>query len=161
MPTYEEVRERFEKEDRMEVFEQAIEDACQKIMRQTDYTRDTSFEKLKEHQLDIIEIVREWMGAPPKKEADRTANQMVFDEFRTFLDNAANKYYRKKEAEEARQAFIQRAAAEELKRRQTLKDEGRSKASTLETVEEVSDEQKSPINTDSDKDISPTHTEKQ
>ena len=67
MPTFDEVRERFEKDDRMVVFEQAVEDACQKIMRQTDYDKDVSLEKLKEHDLDIIEIVREWMGAPIKK----------------------------------------------------------------------------------------------
>ena len=66
MPTYEEVRE-FERENRMNIFEQAKEDACQKIMRQTDYNKDVSLEKLKEHDLDIIEIVREWMGAPIKK----------------------------------------------------------------------------------------------
>ena len=111
MPTYEEVRERFERENRMNIFEQAVEDACQKIMRQTDYDKDVSLEKLKEHDLDIIEIVREWMGAPTKKETKRTTNQMVFAEFRSFLDEAANKYYKKKEAEENRKAYIQAAAA--------------------------------------------------
>lgn len=146
MPTFDEVRERFEKDDRMVVFEQAVEDACQKIMRQTDYNRETSLEKLKQHDLDIIEIVREWMGAPPKKEKNRTTNQLVFDEFRSFLDDAANKYYKKKELEEKRRAYIQAAAAAELKRREALAEEGRSKPSTLETVEEVSDEQKSPSN---------------
>ena len=150
MPTYEEVRERFERENRMNIFEQAVEDACQKIMRQTDYNKDVSLEKLKEHDLDIIEIVREWMGAPTKKETKRTTNQMVFAEFRSFLDEAANKYYKKKEAEENRKAYIQAAAAAELKRRQALAEEGRSRASTLETVQEVSDEQKSPSNSSDD-----------
>ena len=74
MPTFDEVRERFEKDDRMVVFEQAVEDACQKIMKQTDYTRETSLEKLKQHDLDIIEIVREWMGAPPKKKIVQQIN---------------------------------------------------------------------------------------
>ena len=150
MPTYEEVRERFKRENRMNIFEQAVEDACQKIMRQTDYNKDVSLEKLKEHDLDIIEIVREWMGAPTKKETERTTNQMVFAEFRSFLDEAANKYYKKKEAEENRKAYIQAAAAAELRRRQTLAEEGRSRASTLETVQEVSDEQKSPSNSSDD-----------
>ena len=159
MPTYEEVRERFERENKMNIFEQAVEDACQKIMRQTDYDKDVSLEKLKEHDLDIIEIVREWMGVPTKKETKRTTNQMVFAEFRSFLDEAANKYYKKKEAEENRKAYIQAAAAVELKRRQALAEEGRSRASTLETVQEVSDEQKSPSNS-SDDNVSPNPDEK-
>ena len=142
MPSYEEVKTRFQEDNRMEVFEQAVEDACQKIMRQTDYTRDVAHEKLQEHDLDIIQIVREWMGAPVKKEKDRTTNQMVFDEFRSFLDQAANKYYRKKELEERRKQIMQQAAATELARRKAaIKQEG-----TLETVEEVSDEQESPKN---------------
>ena len=159
MPTYEEVRERFERENRMNIFEQAVEDACQKIMRQTDYDKDVSLQKLKDHNLDIIEIVREWMGVPTKKETKRTTNQMVFDEFRSFLDDAANKYYKKKEAEENRKAYIQAAAAAELRRRQSLAGEGRSRASTLETVQEASDEQKSPSNS-SDDNVSPNPDEK-
>ena len=159
MPTYEEVRERFERENRMNIFEQAVEDACQKIMRQTDYNKDASLQKLKEHDLDIIEIVREWMGVPIKKVAKRTTNQMVFAEFRSFLDDAANKYYKKKEAEEKQKAYLQAAAAAELRRRQALAEEGRSKESTLETVQEVSDEQKSPSNS-SDDNVSSNSDEK-
>ena len=30
MPSYDEVKTRFQKDNRMEVFEQAVEDACQK-----------------------------------------------------------------------------------------------------------------------------------
>ena len=78
---------------------------------------------------------------------------MVFAEFQV-LDEAANKYYKKKEAEENRKAYIQAAAAAELRRRQILAAEGRSRASTLETVQEVSDEQKSASNS-SDDNISP------
>ena len=144
MPNYEDVKTRFQNDNRMEVFEQAVEDACQKIMRQTDYTRDVAHEKLQEHDLDIIQIVREWMGAPVKKEKVRSTNQMVFDEFRSFLDQAANKYYKKKELEERRKQIMQQAAAAELARRKAaIKHEG-----TLETVEEVSDEQISPKNSD-------------
>ena len=159
MPTYEEVRERFERENRMNIFEQAVEDACQKIMRQTDYDKDKSLQKLKEHDLDIIKIVREWMGVPIKKEEKRTANQMVFAEFRSFLDKAANNYYKKREAEENKKAYFQAAAEAELRRRQALAGEDRNKPSTLETVQEVSDEQKCPNN--SSNNISSNLDEKQ
>ena len=58
MPTYEEVRELFQKQDKLEFFEQGIKDACEKIMRQTDYNYDTSLEKLKQHNMDVMSVVR-------------------------------------------------------------------------------------------------------
>ena len=146
MSTYEEVRKRFQLENKMNIFEQAVEDACQKIMRQTDYDKDKSLQKLKEHDLDIIRIVREWMGVSIKKEKKRTTNQMVFAEFRSFLDKAANNYYKKKEAEENQKAYLQSAAAAELRRREALAEEDINKPSTLETIQEVSDEQKTSTN---------------
>jgi hypothetical protein len=120
MPTYEEVRERFEKEDKLEFFEQGINDACDKIMRQTDYTKDVSLEKLKQHNMEIMSVVREWMGVETIKKPERTSNQMVFDEFRSFLDEASSNYYKRKEMQKAQEEYVQRmreAASIELERR--------------------------------------------
>ena len=137
MTAYEKVKERFQKENRMTVFEQAVEDACQKIMRQTDYDKETSLQKLKDHDLDIIKIIREWMGIPDKKEKTTTTNQMVFNEFRTFLDDAAKKYYKKKEMEERRNQIMQQAQLE-MQRRAAAEKEVHQ---TLDVIKEVSDEQ--------------------
>jgi hypothetical protein len=120
MPTYEEIKERFEKEDKLEFFEQGINDACEKIMRQTDYSREVSFEKLKEHNMDIMAVVRDWMGVVSIKKPERTSNQMVFDEFRSFLDDASSSYYKKKELQKAQEEYVQQmreAARIELERR--------------------------------------------
>ena len=125
MPSYDEIRDRFEKDGKLEFFEQGINDACEKIMRQTDYNREVAFEKLKEHGMDIMSVVREWMGVESIQKKDRSSNQMVFDEFRSFLDNASRDYYKKKELEKAQEAYIQQvreAARAELERRKAEKE---------------------------------------
>ena len=71
-----------------------MDDMCDHLMRQTDYTREIAMEKLVQFDMKTDVIIREWMGipvsAPP---VIRTNNQKVFDEFRAFLDDASSKYY--------------------------------------------------------------------
>ena len=120
MTSYDEIRARYVKQGTLKLFEQGVDDACKRIMRQTDYNRDVALEKLKEHNMDIISIVREWMGVECIPSKNRSSNQMVFDEFRTFLDGASRNYYKKKELEEAQQEYVRQmrlAAQAELNRR--------------------------------------------
>ena len=134
MPTYEEIKERFEKENKLEFFEQGINDACDKIMRQTDYTKEVSLDKLKEHNMDIMSVVREWMGVVSIKKPERTSNQMVFDEFRSFLDTASIDYYKKKELQKAQEEYVKQmreAARIELERRKLAADKN-----PLQTIDE-------------------------
>tara|TARA_Y100000287_G_C14201383_1_gene345636 strand:- start:212 stop:616 length:405 start_codon:yes stop_codon:yes gene_type:complete len=128
MPTYQEVRELFEKQDKLEFFEQGIKDACEKIMRQTDYNYDTSLEKLKQHNMDVMSVVRDWMGVETVQPKNRSTNQMVFDEFRTFLDDASSNYYKKKEIQKAKEEYMQhmrQLASAELERRKKAAEENK------------------------------------
>lgn len=125
MPSYDEIRNRFEKDGKLKFFEQGVNDACEKIMRQTDYSREIAFEKLKEHSMDIMSVVREWMGAESIQKKERSSNQMVFDEFRIFLDSASRDYYKKKDIEKAQEAYnqqVREAARAELERRNAEKE---------------------------------------
>jgi len=125
MFSYDEIRDRYEKQGGLEFFEQGINDACNKIMRQTDYNRVVALEKLKEHHMDIMSVVREWIGVESIQNNDRSSNQMVFDEFRSFLDGASKNYYKKKELEKAQQEYVQQmrlAAQTELERRNAEKE---------------------------------------
>lgn len=120
MPSYEDIRERFEKEGKLEFFQQGIDDACNKIARQTDYDNETALTKLKEHNMDITSVVREWIGVETIEKPKRTSNQMVFDEFRSFLDTASLDYYKKKELEEKKQIYVEKlreSAKKELEKR--------------------------------------------
>ena len=68
---------------------------CDFLMRQTDYTREIAMEKLVQHDMKTDVIIREWLGipVPVSHSVSRSNNQKVFDEFRTFLDDASSKYY--------------------------------------------------------------------
>ena len=120
MSSYDEIHDRYEKQGALKFFEQGIDDACNKIMRQTDYNRIVALEKLKYHNMDIMSVVREWMGVESIQKKDRSSNQMVFDEFRSFLDDASRDYYKKKELEQAQQEYVRQmrlASQAELNRR--------------------------------------------
>ena len=74
------------------------------IMRQTDYTKEISEKKLKEHNNDIMSVMREYMG--PSKIGSKPAsskfsvNQQIFKEIRGMMDDASKTYQNKKEKEE-------------------------------------------------------------
>lgn len=106
MSSYDELRDHYMKQGALKFFEQGIDDACNRIMRQTDYNYDVSLEKLKEHNMNIINVVREWIGVESIQKKDRSSNQMVFDEFRSFLDDASRNYYKKKEVQQAQQEYV-------------------------------------------------------
>lgn len=78
--------------------ENKINELCNIIMRQTNYTMDECKEKLKLHNYDIIKVINEYMGIEKKNiQKKKTTNQMIYSEFRYFLDDACNKYRIKKE----------------------------------------------------------------
>tara|TARA_Y100001935_G_scaffold145155_1_gene119926 strand:+ start:579 stop:1037 length:459 start_codon:yes stop_codon:yes gene_type:complete len=80
------------------------------VMRQTDYDREKSQIKLKEHNFDVEKIVREYMNPQkpiePKEEIKLSTNQIVYKEFRTMLDQASTKYRIEKEVEEKRMKYL-------------------------------------------------------
>ncbi len=109
MSKYDELKALYEKEDKLELFEKKVHETCLVVMRQTDYSEEKALEKLKEHDMVALTVVKEYMGIPLKKQKkDLTANQAVFREFRTFLDDACSNYYKQKEMEQQKQAYIQR-----------------------------------------------------
>ena len=69
------------------------------IMRQTDYLEEEAIIKLKEHNNDYMEVIREAMGInKPKKNNDITSvNQQIYKEIRGMMDDAANNYRIKQE----------------------------------------------------------------
>lgn len=112
MTNYEETRKLFESKNQIERFESGLKEACGVIMRQTDYSEEKSLEKLKEHDLNVVSVVHEYLGVKSvEKKDERSTNQKVFGEFRKFLDDASNAHYKKQEAEQQRQEYISRLEA--------------------------------------------------
>lgn len=127
MSKYDELKTLYEKQDKLDLFESKVHETCLVVMRQTDYTEKEALEKLKQHDMVALTVIKEYMGIPLKKQTkDVTANQAVFREFRTFLDEACSNYYKQKEMEQQKQAYIQRMV-------EMQKQKGNDK---LETIKE-------------------------
>ena len=83
------------------------------IMRQTDYSKELVIEKLKQHNNDIISIVREYMDPPiPEVKETKSTSQLIYGEIRSLMGNAAANYRLKKETEERRQQMQASAIAQ-------------------------------------------------
>ena len=106
MPTFEELRDPWVKKGQGDRFDKKVDELVEVICRQTDYTKEVAKEKLIEHSLDLQSVVREYMGIVKTPDNKTSTNQMVFKEFRTFLDGAAATYYKRKEAQEQIQKLI-------------------------------------------------------
>lgn len=93
------------------------------IMRQTDYTKEISEQKLKEHNNDIMSVMREYMG--PSKIGSKPAsskfsvNQQIFKEIRGMMDDASKTYQNKKEKEEKIKMEMEMKMKHEYDKRQS------------------------------------------
>jgi hypothetical protein len=85
------------------------------VMRQTDYDETTAVQKLEEHKGNFDSVIRDYLVGtsvvePPSEE--RSINQRMFGEIRSYMDEASSAYYRKKEAMELRQQMFEAAQKE-------------------------------------------------
>ena len=57
------------------------------ICRQTDYSQEVAFQKLKEHDGDIMKVIREFHGTNEKKVPEKkiSNNQPIFKTIREFF----------------------------------------------------------------------------
>jgi hypothetical protein len=63
------------------------------IMRQTDYDKDKSIEKLKVFQFDEIKVIKDYFGIAEKsKPKVNSLNQEIYRQIRTHLDVAMSDY---------------------------------------------------------------------
>jgi hypothetical protein len=80
-----------------------IDDLTDMVMRQTNYTYDESLEKIKYHNFDIVKVINEYLGVMSKPKKNSSTNQMMYSEFRKFLDDASEKHRIKKENEKEKE----------------------------------------------------------
>ena len=72
------------------------------IMRQTDYDKIVAEQKLDQHKNNVMDVIREYLtdGKPINTNLQTnnlSKNQQIYKEIRTFMDDAAREYERKKE----------------------------------------------------------------
>ena len=103
MIEYDTLKEYYEKNNKIDIFNTYIEKEIEYITKQTDYTDELALNKLKEFKMDKEKIIMEYLGIINNNNNNNnnnrttTTNQEMFNQFRIFLDNASEKYYKEKE----------------------------------------------------------------
>jgi hypothetical protein len=62
------------------------------VKRQTTYSEEECIEKLKAHNGDCQQVIREYMGIKPKKQEIKSVNQEIYRQIRYKLDNSMKEY---------------------------------------------------------------------
>jgi hypothetical protein len=97
MSNYNNLKDSYKKNNKQTEFNELIKKEVDIIIRQTEYNSEEALQKLIEHDMNKESIIKEFMGIEinPQK-VSRTVNQKVFDEFRNFLDESSENYYKNK-----------------------------------------------------------------
>jgi hypothetical protein len=70
-----------------------IDGKIQKVMRQTDYSKEVAREKLKEYNFDEIATIKAYLGIPDKKLLPVTSvNQEIYKQLRNKLNSNMRDY---------------------------------------------------------------------
>mgnify|MGYP001244777803 CR=1 FL=1 len=66
------------------------EGLCEKIMRQTDYSKEIAKEKLLEFDNNLMDVIRDYLK-PKKKLEDKklSTNQQIYKEIRNFMNEGS------------------------------------------------------------------------
>ena len=60
---------------------------CETIMRQTDYDRTVAEKKLIEFDMNVMDVIRDYLKPRPKKPVkSKSVNQQIYKEIREFMD---------------------------------------------------------------------------
>ena len=69
------------------------------VIRQTNYDKETAIEKIKEHNNDYLAVIKEYILQDKKQqktETNKSTNQKIMSEIRTFMDDVNNQYEKRK-----------------------------------------------------------------
>ena len=70
-----------------------IEEKVQKILRQTDYTKEFALNKLRENNFDEILTIKDYFGITDKKSVKiKSINQEIYKQLRNKLDSNMKEY---------------------------------------------------------------------
>lgn len=127
-------------EERRRASKRIWDECVAMIMRQTDYDEDTAAAMLRKYDGRYDAVIRGYLTGNPllperNDDEDKTVNQRVFGQIRSYMDGAAADYARKKEAVERREQL----QAEQL-RQQQLRQQELQQSQRPPAIEECDDE---------------------
>jgi NACalpha-BTF3-like transcription factor len=79
------------------------EEIIQLVLRQTTYNYEEVKERLEDNKYNYLELLREYMEISKKEEKkDKSVNQEIYSQLRSFMDYGTRKYYKNKRIQEDR-----------------------------------------------------------
>ena len=109
----------------------------QVVTRQTTLSYDEAKELLENNNYDYMKVIKESIGIKNKKEVDeaKSVNQEIYKQIRGLMDDSSKTYRMKKEYEERRNSFIEKARKEYQERLEKEKEKENEKKK-LDTIDE-------------------------
>ena len=111
----------------------------QVVTRQTTLSYDAAKELLENNNYDYMKVIKESIGIKNKKEVDeaKSVNQEIYKQIRGLMDDSSKTYRMKKEYEERRNSFIEKARKEYQERLEKEKEkEKENEKKKLDTIDE-------------------------
>tara|TARA_Y100000816_G_C26059972_1_gene556486 strand:+ start:518 stop:895 length:378 start_codon:yes stop_codon:yes gene_type:complete len=111
----------------------------QVVTRQTTLSYDEAKELLENNNYDYMKVIKESIGIKNKKEVDeaKSVNQEIYKQIRGLMDDSSKTYRMKKEYEERRNSFIEKARKEYQERLEKEKEkEKENEKKKLDTIDE-------------------------
>jgi len=81
------------------------------IMSQTNYTKDKAESKLKQWEGEYINVIKEYLNPKfqtKKTKKKKSVNEQMMYEIRNFMDDANNKFLKRKEEEKKKQEYLKK-----------------------------------------------------
>ena len=80
-----------------------IDEKIELVLRQTNYTKEEAFEKLKENNYDEVKVIRCYFGIPDKKDQTvNSINQEIYKQIRYRLNSNMRDYQERVEKGEVK-----------------------------------------------------------
>ena len=115
------------------------------VLRQTDYTEDEAREHLESNDYNYLNVIKNYMNISeaPKETNNKSINQQIYSEIRSFMDTGVEKYERNKRIQERIESMRQLQYLKQKAQEQEAQKQQQTTGDDTETLETVTEENNS------------------
>ena len=112
------------------------------VLRQTDYTEDEAREHLESNDYNYLNVIKNYMNISeaPKETNNKSINQQIYSEIRSFMDTGVEKYERNKRIQERIESMRQLQYLKQKAQEQQAQKQQQTTGDNSETLETVTEE---------------------
>ena len=79
---------------------QELQDKVDTVCRQTNYTSEVAIQKLEEHNNNVMNVIKDYLGVSRQTQKPKSLNQQIYTELRGFMDDIQTQYDIRKQQQE-------------------------------------------------------------